>query len=336
MLEVSSSVQLAPGATLVQLLASTATSGTAVLSTTVMSVAVAVPLLVTSSTSGVPLTAMTRLGCTGPVMAMAGKGTTVRLAVTVFELSPLIATAVGPSGAMAVRVKVHDAPIANTPPQVVLCTDRPLPLGMTAATFCAATGDPAALVTVTLALPFMAKVRAVGATLMIATGAGITCTLTVAVSVLLPLMVTAAGPAGAAAVKVMVHAAPGASAAPQVVPCTVMALPPGMCAATFCATTGDEAALATVTLALPPAMKPMAAGATLMLATACAASALQMASTLTWQVAPAARGCPAAQSAGLPLAGGGSTGATPPGKQAVKPGGAMAAMCRPRPLAFSK
>ena len=42
----------------------------------------------------------------------------------------------------------------------------------------------------------------------------------------------------------------------------------------------------------------------LMTATACAASALQIASTFTWHVAPAGNGCPTAQAAGPPLAGG--------------------------------
>ena len=135
----------------------------------------------------------------------------------------------------------------------------------------------------------------------------------------------------------MEHEAPGASDTGQVLLCTAMPLPPGMVAATFCAGTGDAGSADTTTVTVLFVGKLKLVGvAMLIAAVACAANALQIASTFTRHEAPTANPSPAAHAGGPPLPGGGRGSGGLVEKQSLKSGGSIAAICKSLPDAFRK
>lgn len=273
MLDVSSKVQLAPGATLAQLLSLTDKLGQVVLLLTVIALAstiLSASLVITNDKGVAPATVTTRFCCTGLVIRICGRLVTVTSTLAMLVLFPAMSVVVGPSCVLEAKVIVQLAPIARLAPQVVFCMLRLLPTGMVAATFSAVIGELGSLVTVTSPVEFSANTNVLESTLMMAIGAEVVVTATFAILLLLPLTLILIGPSAVGDVKVIIQLAPIARLAPQVVLWTLMLLPKGIVATTLFAGSGDVALLVIVSKPVFPVTKVKVDGFTVIVAPATA------------------------------------------------------------------
>lgn len=181
-------------------------------------------------------------------------GATIAVAVTGMVVAGVLlppkAMGIGPSAVGAVSVIVQLASGTSEAVQVLADTVMPLPAGIVACTLSAG-AEPLLVMVTEPAPPAPNEMGVTGMVSVVGGTAAVTLTCIFAAGVLLPPMPMVVGPSAAADPRVSVQLAPAAREGVQVLPVTVMPLPPGMVAFTFNA--GAVPLLVTVTDPVLPA-----------------------------------------------------------------------------------